>query len=253
MRSIVLRAEALRLSAEGLTDREVSAATGVSKATVGRWRRIALGGRPRGPRPSPVTSFRPGDAPAYSYLLGLYLGDGCVCRRPPSWALQITLDALYPGIVREAVAAIEAAAPGRHARPYWDKDARRCNVVSSWRGWPAAFPQHGPGRKHERPIVLAAWQREIVDAHPEAFLRGLIHSDGCRCVNRFRTTLPSGRVAEYAYPRYFFSNLSPDIRRLFCEACDALGIRWTMSNPRNVSVSHRKSVARLDEFVGPKC
>ena len=83
-------------------------------------------------------------------------------------------------------------------------------------------------------------------------MRGLIHSDGCRTVNRFKTKLPSGRVAEYAYPRYFFSNLSDDIRGLFCEACDALGVRTTLSNPRNVSVSHRKSVAILEEIVGPK-
>jgi hypothetical protein len=66
------------------------------------------------------------------------------------------------------------------------------------------LPQHGPGRKHERRIELAAWQREIVDRFPQKFLRGLLHSDGCRTVNRFKTTLPSGRVAEYAYPRWFF-------------------------------------------------
>jgi len=59
-------------------------------------------------------------------------------------------------------------------------------------------------------------------------------------------------VAEYAYPRYFFSNMSADIRGLFCEYCERLGIRWTQSNQRNISVSHRGSVARLDEFVGPK-
>jgi hypothetical protein len=125
-------------------------------------------------------------------------------------------------------------------------------VVASSRRWPEAFPQHGPGRKHERPIVLVPWQREIVDAYPREFLRGLIHSDGCRTVNRFHTRLPSGRVAEYAYPRYFFSNLSSDIRGLFCEYCERLGIRWTQSNHRNISVSHRRSVALLDEFVGPK-
>ena len=111
----------------------------------------------------------------------------------------------------------------------------------------------GPGRKHERPIVLAPWQRAIVDDHPWPFVRGLIHSDGCRTVNRFKTRLPSGRVAEYAYPRYFFSNLSADIRGLFCASCDRLGLRWTQSNPRNISISHRTSVALLDEHVGPKC
>jgi hypothetical protein len=126
------------------------------------------------------------------------------------------------------------------------------NVQSVGDAWLDAFPQHGPGRKHERPIVLESWQREIVDRHPQQFLRGLIHSDGCRTINRFKTKLPSGRVAEYAYARYFFSNLSRDIRGLFCEYCDRLGIRWSLSNPRNASVSHRTSVAMLDEFVGPK-
>ena len=125
-------------------------------------------------------------------------------------------------------------------------------LQSSWKRWPEAFPQHGPGRKHERSIVLQDWQQEIVDAYPGEFVRGLIHSDGCRTVNRSRTTLPSGRVAEYAYPRYFFSNLSADIRGLFCAACDRLGVRWTQSNHRNISVSHRRSVAVLEEVVGEK-
>ena len=114
------------------------------------------------------------------------------------------------------------------------------------------FPQHGPGRKHLRPIVLAPWQRDVVDQHPRPFLRGLLFSDGCRTTNRFKTVLPSGRVAEYSYPRYFFSNQSADIRALFCEYCEKLGIRWTQSNPRNISVAQRKSVALLDSFVGPK-
>lgn len=99
---------------------------------------------------------------------------------------------------------------------------------------------------------LLGSQRELTASNPQQFLRGLIHSDGCRTVNRFTVQLPSGRVRGYAYPRYFFSNLSPDIRRLFCEHCEMLGIRWTQSNPRNVSVSHRRSVAILDEFIGPK-
>jgi hypothetical protein len=50
----------------------------------------------------------------------------------------------------------------------------------------------------------------------------------------------------------FFSNRSADIRALFCEYCERLGIRWTQSNPRNISVSHRPSVELLDSFVGPK-
>jgi hypothetical protein len=115
-----------------------------------------------------------------------------------------------------------------------------------------AFPQHGPRRKHLRRIVLADWEMELTHREPEAFIRGLIHSDGCRVENRFRTRLPSGRTAEYHYIRYFFSNLSADIRGIFIERCDLLGIRVTQSNPRNLSVSHRDSVAILEQIVGPK-
>jgi hypothetical protein len=125
-------------------------------------------------------------------------------------------------------------------------------VTASGVDWGRAFPQHGPGRKHLRKIELTDWQRAITHEHPKALIRGLIHSDGCRCVNRFETKLPSGRIAEYAYPRYFFSNLSEDIRRIFCEHCELLGIRWTASNARNISIAHRDSVALLDTFVGPK-
>jgi hypothetical protein len=39
---------------------------------------------------------------------------------------------------------------------------------------------------------------------------------------------------------------------LFCIYCERLGVRWTRSNHRNISVSHRHSVAILDAFIGPK-
>ena len=195
--------------------------------------------------------FKPPDHYSYSYLLGLYLGDGCVAGRRPSKQLVIAMDAGYPELIDECWAAMKLVMPDCNVARY--KMAYECvRVVGASTRWPEAFPQHGPGRKHERPIVLEPWQREIVDAFPQEFLRGLIHSDGCRTINRFKTKLPSGRVAEYAYPRYFFSNLSADIRGLFCEYCDRLGIRWTQSNHRNISVSHRHSVAALDEFIGPK-
>ena len=191
------------------------------------------------------------DEGAYAHLLGLYLGDGCLHDTGRGHQLVFHFDAKYPRLIDGAAASIEAVAgrpPQRRGREGW-------NVVIlalGWKGWPALFPQHGPGRKHTRPIVLADWQRAIVARHPEAFLRGLIESDGCRTINRFTTTLPSGRVAEYAYPRYFFSNESADIRGIFCDACDLLGIRWTQSNRRNISVAHRASVAVLDGFIGPK-
>ena len=115
-----------------------------------------------------------------------------------------------------------------------------------------AFPQHGPGKKHLRLIELTDWQLALTHAHPVALIRGLIHSDGCRSLNRFRTMLPSGREAEYEYVRYFFSNRSRDIRAIFTSHCELFGIRVTQPNPRNLAVSNRDSVRILETIVGPK-
>jgi hypothetical protein len=240
-------AEAMRLSGEGVSDYEVARQLGMSRGTVFNWRR-------RKPRLVGLRQveehWRPTDSSSFAYLLGVYLGDGHLVR-PGSGNLRlgVTLDERYPSVIEEvakAMVSIGRASVCRVQHP------GAIGLYASSPAWALAFPQHGPGRKHLRKIELADWQREITHGHPKSLLRGLIHSDGCRCLNRFKTKLPSGRVAEYAYPRYFFSNLSADIRTIFCDHCDLLGIHWTQSNPRNISVSHRRSVAVLDEFVGPK-
>jgi hypothetical protein len=166
--------------------------------------------------------------------------------------LLVVCDERYPEIIEDTRVAMVLTSRRRHVGLHPHPEHRYVRVTCCWQGWFEAFPQHGPGRKHERPIALESWQQQIVDEHPWAFLRGLLHSDGCRTINRFKTKLPLGRVAEYEYPRWFFSNMSADIRGLFCATCDAVGVCWTQSNHRNISVSHRRSVALLDEHVGPK-
>jgi hypothetical protein len=99
------------------------------------------------------------------------------------------------------------------------------------------------GRKHERPIVLADWQYAIVEQHPKCLIRGLIHSDGCRVLNKSMS---------HVYPRYFFDNASGDIRGIFCDACDRRGIAWRHPKERTISIARRESIALLDTFVGPK-
>jgi hypothetical protein len=53
-----------------------------------------------------------GDQPAtYSYLLGLYLGDGHIAQFPRTLRLQIYLDSAYPGIIGECVRALRGVMP----------------------------------------------------------------------------------------------------------------------------------------------
>jgi hypothetical protein len=185
----------------------------------------------------------------YAYLLGLYLGDGMLTPAPRGvWRLRITLDQDYPNIIAECCAAIQSVADrnaGRLARTGCDE------VYSHWKHWHCLFPQHAPGPKHEREIKLEAWQRSVVARRPGPFLRGLIHSDGCRVTNRVRRRLRDG-VRTYEYPRYFFSNMSSDIRELFVAACRRLNVDVRPANPRNLSVARRASVLTLDQFIGPK-
>lgn len=202
-------------------------------------------------RANTFLTWPPSDPQSYAYLLGIYLGDGHLSAHASrNLRLGIKLDQRLPDADRGGDPCDSGGRSG-HQRLHL-QSPRGCRALFEQSDLAPSVPQHGPGRKHLRTIELADWQREITHGHPKQLLRGLIHSDGCRCFNRFKTRLPSGRIAEYAYPRYFFSNLSGDIRSIFCEHCELIGIRWTQSNSRNISVAHRESVAILDSFIGPK-
>ena len=238
----------LELVADGLNDCEIARSTGIPRTTVRGWRRGNYPRRPGGADCS-AEEHLPLPAEEYAYLLGLYLGDGCLSVNPRSgvWRLRVSMDVRYPGIINECCRAMEAMFPGKHAHTARQGDSG-CVVVSMYsKHWPCLFPQHGPGRKHLRPILLADWQQSIVSDQHGRFLRGLIHSDGCRHVAVERQ---SNRVREA--PRYGFSNRSDDIKTLFCRSCDALGIRWTRPSHKEVAIYRLASVQLMDEYVGPK-
>jgi hypothetical protein len=95
---------------------------------------------------------------------------------------------------------------------------------------------------------LRPWQREVAIARrPDRFIRGLIHSDGCRVVNRVTV-----RGKRYEYLRYMFDNESADILQFFFDTCAQLRIDARLCKPNCISVARRESVRRLEEIVGPK-
>jgi hypothetical protein len=236
-----------RLATPGLSDHETAARTGLPRVAVQHWRHRSAPPRIRN-RFTGAEEWRVTDPAAYCYLLGVYLGDGSLRRWGPSWILRISLDAAYPGIIADCCDAIERLRPGRRPAPKPEHDGKKwIHVESTWRAWPDVLPQRGPGRRHRLKVELADWQQDLVDAAPGAFLRGLIHADGWRGVNRVHV-----RGKDYEYPRYQFSNRSDDIRRLFTDACEKLGVQWRPWTRYDVSVARQKSVAILDEYVGPK-
>jgi hypothetical protein len=178
---------------------------------------------------------------SYTYLLGLYLGDGCLAAHPRGvYRLRIACANAYPGLINRCEQAITQVLP---VKVNTVAKVGYQEVYLYSKHWICLFPQHGPGPKHKRKIELAAWQQELIDRDPRHLLRGLLHSDGCRVDNWVNGT---------PYPRYEFTNASTDIQAIFGRACDTLGIEWRPNKPRRLSVARRASVALLDEFVGPK-
>ncbi|MFG2457278.1 transcriptional regulator [Streptomyces sp. NPDC048523] len=256
MYDVSTRKRALALVAQGRSLNSVSKEVGVSRFAIRSWQtRIDPVRRSGNPCPRCQEFPGPPDAPEmYSYLLGLYLGDGCInLHRRGVYFMRIVLDNAWPGVIDECEAAMRSVRPDNSVCRV--KKQGCVAVTGSSKHWPCLFPQHGPGKKHERAITLTPWQQTIVDAHPWEFIRGLIHSDGCRITN-WTTRLVAGERKRYEYPRYFFSNKSDDIRRLFTDTLDKVGVEWTTlargSDPFNISIARKASVALMDTHVGPK-
>lgn len=241
-----------RLAAEGAGASEIARETGIPRSTVRDW--LAPGAADRGPARARANDAGPPRVddlpPSYPYLLGVYLGDGCLAEHPRQvYRLRISLDLRYPGIVEEVAAAVQQHVPeNRVARipragHFTGRPEPTLVEVSAYsKRWPALFPQHGPGRKHEREIALADWQLESVRRDPRGLLRGLIHSDGCRFINT---------GTNWRHPRYSFSNRSAGMRAIFALGCDLLSVLHTQA-PHTVYVSRKADVALLDAFIGPK-
>ncbi|MGW1815744.1 helix-turn-helix domain-containing protein [Streptomyces sp. NPDC002125] len=254
-----VRLKALGLLRSGTSGAEVSRQLNVPRGTVSYWLHMDRSKRGECPGAHNATCHRCDgvdlDEAAYAYLLGLYLGDGHVSQysqhRVPN--LMITLDDTWPGIQNEAEAAIHRVFPGNATCRVRKPGCHNIKVYS--KHLLCLFPQHGPGKKHERAIMLEAWQQRTVDASPWEFVRGLIHSDGCRVLN-WTTRLVGGERKRYEYPRYWFTNVSDDIRQLYTDTLDKLGVEWThctrAGKEYNISVARRASVALMDAHVGPK-
>lgn len=183
---------------------------------------------------------------AYVYLLGLYLGDGVISRGARDvWRLRISQDSRYPGLIsscKAAIAEVTGKKPGVVSR------IGCVDINCYWKHWPCVFPQVGPGPKHLRRIELEPWQWDLVESYPRELIKGLIHSDGCRVTNRVRNRIGT----RYEYPRYFFTNRSSDIMGIFVHVCGMIGVECRPNRRYDVSIAHRRSVAILDEFIGPK-
>ena len=211
MHSSDVRQAALDLFAQGFNDCDVSRRLGVPRRTVRDWRLPSYeprnGLRPKAVcfrcwQPTSPVLFTPTD---YAELLGLYLGDGHITQMARVQRLRLMLDAKYAVVVDEAADLISRIVPWNKVGRQFPHEGRMVTLHAYHRHWTCLFPQHGPGKKHDRPIALEAWQETLVAHAPWAFLRGCIRSDGCIFINRTgststsRTTSPTSPPESLSY------------------------------------------------------
>jgi hypothetical protein len=246
VRSLEVRQAALELAALGVNDCEIARRLSVPRTTVRDWRkpryvpkRTAPGPCPRCWLPGSRLEFAPGD---YAELLGIYLGDGHISQLARAQRLRVFLDAAHPTVVDETQALLTRCFPENRVGRGTRHHGRMVVLAVHSRHLTCLCPQHGPGKKHERRLVLEPWQQALVEASPWRFLRGCIRTDGCAFINR------TGR---YEYLSYSFCNLSADLLELFASTCESVGLRPRLT-ARDVRINRRADVALMVEHVGLK-
>lgn len=192
------------------------------------------------------TPSSPTLAKSYVYVLGSYLGDGCISEAARTFRFRCVQDLKYPNLVRLLARSLKVIFPTNRVHVARRKN-ESCVVVSCYSSFLVTlFPQHGKGRKHDRKISLKRWQLRLVTRYPKDFIRGLLHTDGCRYVSKIKT-----RKRVYSYSNYAFSNKSSDIHRLFVRSCELIGVK-TRRAGCNTVITQRGSVLLLDGFVERK-
>ena len=245
MRPLETRDEALRLVAAGVNDCEIARRLGVPRTTVRDWRQpryVRAAVVPRARAAASVHAAIVLEPDAYAELLGLYLGDGHITEMARS---SRSVSSSMRSTRRSSTSPRRSFArcfPDNRVGRIVAEEGRMVVLWAYSSHLTCLFPQHGEGKKHERPIVLEPWQQDLVDAAPWAFLRGCIRSDGCVFINR---------TGPYEYLSYDFTNHSEDILDLFEQTCLARPSASPLRRRRSGSTGARTSPHSL-EHVGLK-
>ena len=248
VRPVETRDEALRLVAAGVNDCEIARRLGVPRTTVRDWR------KPRyvAQRPAAIACPRCGERSrrivlepeTYAELLGLYLGDGHITQMARSERLRLFLDAKYPTIVDEAEALLRSCFPDNRVGRVVADEGRMVVLWAYSSHLTCLFPQHGAGKKHERPIVLEPWQQELVDAAPVG-VPSRLHP-----LRRLRLRQPDRAATSTSATTSATSR--QDILGLFEAPAWSLGLRPRRYARRESASTGARTSALLVEHVGLK-
>lgn len=176
----------------------------------------------------------------YSYILGLYLGDGCINKFARTKRLNVSCDEKYPELNNHISNMFEYLF-GSPVKIIHKKNSKCIDICYSNCNLGLLFPQDGKGKKHDRCIYLTEWQRGIINF--KFLLVGLFHSDGCF----------------YKRPNwnkyyYSFVNKSPDIINIFSECLTHFNIHHGIVDRKGCifNINVYRDSDKLKELIGTK-
>lgn len=230
--------ECIKLLNEGMKISEIAKVTGINRSSISNWKQR----QGRVGRKEPTISIC--DNRIYSFLLGMYLGDGHIFQLERTQRFTITNDKKYETLNNLI---IECGKILFESNPYvFDRESRNrgksLDIIFHKTTMSLFFPQHGRGKKHSRDIKLEQWQLDIID-HVQ-LLKGLMFSDGSSYVDNQSNIL-----------KYNFSNKSDDIHSICRRCLDILNIEYHIQIKKNANYTmiHKKSESdKLFELIGTK-
>jgi hypothetical protein len=219
------------LFGQGIKKSKIAEIMGLDRGTVRRWITTGFTGKSS----NDIIESLILKKEDYSYILGLYLGDGYINKTDRAYRLRICLDLKYNLLNDYAFERLKNLFPNNSVGSVHSSGCIYLYVYN--KHLPIMFPQHGSGRKHLRNIILENWQVNMIDW--VELLRGLFHSDGSYYFDRGKD--------------YFnFTNLSDNILNLFKMCCHNLGIHYTQTNDKTIRIGKRQDVKTVKELIGTK-
>lgn len=188
---------------------------------------------------------------SYSFLLGIFLGDGGIYKIKNTFRLYYSNQASYTRINKSICDNLAVLFPSKNIAVYKRSESDCVNISMGASGLDKLFP-YGKGVKHLRKIEFTEEQKEIISLYPKEFIKGMIESDGSRYAPRFKEC-----------PTYFiyqFSNCSLDLHDILHFAANLIGLEFTFRKSSKKTgapmfltmFNKKKSVLLMDEFIGPK-
>ena len=258
--------EVLKLFKEGKSKVEISKLTSIPRGTITDWtlNKIDLTTSKQRIETNPLTILSDENKiQAYVYLLGSYLGDGCITQPQSNRAakLRITCDNKQPYVIQSNLEAIKILFPN-NTPSIQAHQTGNCSIVGVYSSnLYSLFPQakKGGGNKNTRDVSLVDWQLPLVKGRETYLLKGLFHSDG------------SFFKGNKKYYRYQFTNTSLDIINIIKNCLSVLKIQYCLTQTQplplkinsnniesicklryNILIQHKESVKILYKHVGTK-